>query len=161
MNFAPSSGPVGTVVTINGSGFTGANQAWIGNARNVAVTVVSSTQLKVTIPAGATSGAIGIFNPTYAAFSATAFTLAGEPLAAVAPTTPVDAGTPGEPDTGGGAFDPCITCRRGEQQDTCAGDADGPVRRRRGQGEARDRVDRQYQGQDQALHQVEAVADLA
>ena len=109
MNFAPTSGPVGTVVTINGSGFTGANQAWIGNARNVAVTVVSSSQVKVTIPAGATNGAIGIFNPSYAAFSATAFTVTGEALLAVAPTTPtaaIDAATPGEPDTGGGAFGP-------------------------------------------------------
>jgi hypothetical protein len=109
MSFTPSSGPVGTVITINGSGFAGANQAWIGNARNVAVTVVSSTQVKVTIPVGATNGAIGIFNPSYAAFSATAFTVTGEALLAVASTTPtpsVDAGTPGEPDTGGGAFDP-------------------------------------------------------
>ena len=74
-NFAPSSGAAGTVVTLNGSGFTGANQAWVGAARNVAVTVVNDTQVKVAIPAGATTGAIAIFNPSYVAFTATAFTV--------------------------------------------------------------------------------------
>ena len=75
MNFSPASGPVGTVVTLNGSSFTGANVAWVGNARNVPVRVISSTQVQVTIPAGATSGSIGIFNPAFVAFSATWFTV--------------------------------------------------------------------------------------
>jgi aryl-phospho-beta-D-glucosidase BglC (GH1 family) len=75
MNFSPSSGPVGTVVTLNGRGFTGSNLAWVGLARNVPVKVVSDTQVQVTIPAGATTGAIGIFNPGFVAFSATSFTV--------------------------------------------------------------------------------------
>ena len=74
-NFSPSSGPVGTVVTINGSGFTGSNLAWIGAARNVPVTVISDTKVQVTVAAGSTSGAIGIFNPVHAAFTATGFTV--------------------------------------------------------------------------------------
>jgi aryl-phospho-beta-D-glucosidase BglC (GH1 family) len=74
-NFSPSSGAVGTVVTINGSGFTGSTLAWVGAAHNGAVTVVSDTQLRVTIPVGATTGAIGIFNPAHAAFTATSFTV--------------------------------------------------------------------------------------
>jgi len=74
-SFSPSAGPVGTVVTLNGSGFTGTNLAWVGAARNAAVRVISDTQMQVTIPAGATSGSIGIFNPTHAAFAATTFTL--------------------------------------------------------------------------------------
>jgi hypothetical protein len=77
MSFSPASGAVGTVVTLYGSGFTGSNLAWVGAAHNGAVSVVSDTQLRVTIPAGATSGAIGIFNPTYAAFTASAFTVTG------------------------------------------------------------------------------------
>jgi hypothetical protein len=76
MNFAPQSGAVGTVVTLNGSGFTGSNLAWVGAARNAAVKVVSDTQIQVTIPAGATTGAIGIFNPSYAAFTPSTFTIA-------------------------------------------------------------------------------------
>ena len=74
-NFSPSSGPVGTVVTMNGSGFTGSNLAWVGATHNGVVTVVSDTQVRITIPAGATTGAIGIFNPSYVAFSATSFTV--------------------------------------------------------------------------------------
>ncbi len=74
-NFSPSSGPVGTVVTMNGSGFTGSNLAWVGAAHNGVVTVVSDTQVRITIPAGATTGAIGVFNPSYVAFSATSFTV--------------------------------------------------------------------------------------
>ena len=72
-NFSPSSGRVGTVVTVNGSGFTGSTLAWVGTAKNAAVTVISDSQLRVTIPAGATTGAIGIFNPAHAAFTATSF----------------------------------------------------------------------------------------
>jgi aryl-phospho-beta-D-glucosidase BglC (GH1 family) len=74
-NFSPSSGGVGTVVTINGSGFTGLNQAWVGNAHNAAIRVVSDSQVQVTIPSGATTGAIGLLNPKNAAFTASAFTL--------------------------------------------------------------------------------------
>lgn len=74
-NFSPASGPVGTVVTINGTGFTGAYQAWVGNAHNAVVRVLSSSQVQVTIPAGATTGAIGVFTPTQVAFTATAFTM--------------------------------------------------------------------------------------
>jgi hypothetical protein len=75
MNFSPSSGPVGTVVTLNGSGFTGSNLAWVGAAKNATVRVISDTQAQVTIPAGATTGAIGIFNPSYVAFTASSFTV--------------------------------------------------------------------------------------
>jgi len=83
MSFAPSSGPIGTVVTVKGNGFTGSNLGWVGLGKNAAVSVLSDTQLQVTVPAGATSGAIGIFNPSFAAFSATAFTVAN--AAAVVP----------------------------------------------------------------------------
>jgi hypothetical protein len=66
---------VGTVVTLNGTGFTGTNLAWVGAAHNGTVNVISDTQVRVTIPAGATTGAIGIFNPAHAAFTATSFTV--------------------------------------------------------------------------------------
>jgi len=74
-NFSPTSGPVGTVVTINGSGLTGLNLAWVGDARNGVVRVINDGQAQVTIPAGATTSAIGIFNPAHVAFTATAFTV--------------------------------------------------------------------------------------
>jgi predicted alpha/beta superfamily hydrolase len=72
-NFSPATGKAGTVVTINGTGFTGINQAWVGTAHNATVTVVSDTQVRVTIPYGATTGAIGILNPKHASFTATSF----------------------------------------------------------------------------------------
>jgi aryl-phospho-beta-D-glucosidase BglC (GH1 family) len=74
-NFSPTSGGAGTVVTINGADFTGLTQAWVGNARGVSVRVISSTQVQLTIPADATTGAIGIFNSQNAAFTATSFTM--------------------------------------------------------------------------------------
>lgn len=37
------------------------------------MTVFSDAQLQLTIPAGTTTGAIGIFNPAHAAFTATSF----------------------------------------------------------------------------------------
>ncbi|MBK6853950.1 MAG: IPT/TIG domain-containing protein [Burkholderiales bacterium] len=74
-SFSPASGPIGTVVTINGSGFTGSNLAWIGAARGAAVKVISDKQVQVTVPAGATTGAIGVFNPAHAVFTATVFSV--------------------------------------------------------------------------------------
>lgn len=74
-NFAPTTGPVGTVVTLNGSGFTGLTQAWVGNAHDATLNVVSDSQVQVTIPADATTGAIGLLNGSKASFSASAFTI--------------------------------------------------------------------------------------
>ena len=76
-NFAPSAGPVGTVVTMNGRGFTGLAYAKIGKALNAKVTVLSDAQVQVTVPAEATTGAIGLFNPKYQSWSATSFTVQG------------------------------------------------------------------------------------
>lgn len=53
----PTSGPVGTLVTINGTGFTTAAAVRFG-ALNAAFTVVSNTVLTATVPAGATTGDI-------------------------------------------------------------------------------------------------------
>lgn len=80
-SFSPGAGAAGTVVTVRGSGFTGLNRAWIGAARNATVKVLSDTQAQVTIPAGATTGAIGLFNPSYVAFTATSFTVSSAVVA--------------------------------------------------------------------------------
>ena len=69
---------------MNGTRLTGANAAWVGNAHNAAVTVISDTQVKVTVPAGATTGAIGIFNPLYTAFAPGKFTVAASTTTAYA-----------------------------------------------------------------------------
>jgi aryl-phospho-beta-D-glucosidase BglC (GH1 family) len=101
MSFTPGSGPVGTVVVVSGSGFSGTNTASVGMAKNASVTVVSDTQAQVVIPDGATSGAIGIFNPSFVAFTATAFSVEPAGATSVAnPQAPADSADSG----GGGAL---------------------------------------------------------
>ncbi|CAM4261019.1 choice-of-anchor D domain-containing protein [Flavobacterium terrigena] len=51
-SITPTSGPVGTLVTINGTGFTSATNVRFGTV-NAIYTVVSSTLITVTVPAGA------------------------------------------------------------------------------------------------------------
>jgi hypothetical protein len=98
-SFSPASGAPGTVVTIKGSGFTGSNAAWAGNAQDAALKVLSDSQVTVTIPADATTGAIGILNAANAAFTATSFTVTSAaktvvPQQSISSFSPV-AGAPG------------------------------------------------------------------
>jgi hypothetical protein len=70
--FSPTSGPVGTVVTITGSGFTGATSVKFAGVA-AAFSVVSSTQITVTVPSGAKSGAISVTTPGGTAVSSQSF----------------------------------------------------------------------------------------
>ena len=58
-SITPASGPVGTLVTINGSGFTSATAVSFG-IYNAVFTIVSNTVIQATVPANATSGNIVI-----------------------------------------------------------------------------------------------------
>jgi plastocyanin len=75
--FIPTGGPGGTVVTIDGIGFNSSSRAkFHGTA--AATTFVSSTRLKATVPATATTGRITITNtaaPTGTVRSADTFTV--------------------------------------------------------------------------------------
>jgi hypothetical protein len=76
-DFSPLSGPVGTSVTINGSGFTGAtgvsfNGSSVGPGN---FTVDSDIRITATVPQGATTGQISITTPGGTATSSTAFTV--------------------------------------------------------------------------------------
>lgn len=77
-SIAPTSGPVGTVITVSGSGFTGANAAWIGTAHDATISAVSDTQLRVTVPADGTSGQVAILNPQHSAFSSNSFSVTAD-----------------------------------------------------------------------------------
>ncbi|WP_242926232.1 IPT/TIG domain-containing protein, partial [Pontibacter vulgaris] len=74
-SFTPASGPVGTVVTVTGSNFTGATQVYVGNGMATAFTVVSDTELKVTVPALASTGAILVRTPQGQVYSSSVYTV--------------------------------------------------------------------------------------
>ncbi|OFY62038.1 MAG: hypothetical protein A2Y71_04960, partial [Bacteroidetes bacterium RBG_13_42_15] len=74
-SFTPTSGPVGTVVTITGTNFSTApakNIVWFG-AVQATVTAASATELTVTVPAGATYQPITVTVKGMTAYSSTPF----------------------------------------------------------------------------------------
>jgi YD repeat-containing protein len=77
IEFQPKSGPVGTVVTIQGTGFSATPASNTVTFNGTAATVTSSTptSLVMTVPAGATTGTIGVTTPAGSTTSASAFTV--------------------------------------------------------------------------------------
>jgi chitinase len=73
-SFSPSSGPVGTTVTIDGVGLSGATKVTFGTTV-ATITSDTATEIKVTVPPGATTSKIKVFTPQGNAVSATAFTV--------------------------------------------------------------------------------------
>jgi endoglucanase len=86
--FTPTSGAAGTTVTVSGSGFTGADAAWIGATTGAAISVTADTKVQITVPANATTGVIAILNPSYKAVSAAVFTVTSAPPPASPPPAP-------------------------------------------------------------------------
>ncbi len=79
-SFSPTSGPVGTSVTINGSNFSGSGFTTTSvkfNGTSAAFTVNSSSKITATVPSGATDGKIGVTTPGGAATSSTSFDVIG------------------------------------------------------------------------------------
>ena len=70
--FTPTSGSVGTAVTITGSNLDGATAVSF-NGVNGIVTKDTATKIKVKVPAGATKGKITVVTPGGTAKTATAF----------------------------------------------------------------------------------------
>jgi uncharacterized repeat protein (TIGR03803 family) len=63
LSLKPGSGPVGTHVTITGTGLTGATKVAFGGVKATAFTVNSGTQVTATVPIGAKTGKISITTP--------------------------------------------------------------------------------------------------
>jgi len=72
---SPASGRVGAVVTITGTGLTGASRVTFNNTAATTFSVVSATRVTATVPAGATTGKVAVTTPTGTATSAATFTV--------------------------------------------------------------------------------------
>ncbi|HYA23881.1 MAG TPA: IPT/TIG domain-containing protein, partial [Terriglobales bacterium] len=74
-SFTPTSGPVGTPVTITGVSLTQTTAVTFGGVKATSFTVDSDTQVTSTVPTGAKTGKIGINTPGGTATSSTTFTV--------------------------------------------------------------------------------------
>jgi len=109
IEFTPESGPVGTSITVHGTGFSetlGENTVTF-NGIPATVASITATQIVATVPSGAVTGPITITTPTGSATSTTPFTVTAAPhvpiIAAFSPTI----GVPGTAVTITGThFDP-------------------------------------------------------
>jgi IPT/TIG domain len=72
--FTPSSGPIGTKVTIRGTDLSGATKVTF-NGRVATITSDTATKIVVHVPTGATTGKINVKTPGGTAKSATEFTV--------------------------------------------------------------------------------------
>ena len=79
-SFSPTGGPVGTVVTVLGSNFTGATAVSFNGTAAASFVVNSATQLTATVAAGTTTGAITVTGPAGTATSATSFVVGQPPV---------------------------------------------------------------------------------
>ena|SRR6267154_1897109 len=73
VSFAPPSGPIGTMVVLTGSSFTGATDVSFNGVPALSFNVDADSQITVTVPFGATDGLISVTNPIGTGFSATPF----------------------------------------------------------------------------------------
>jgi hypothetical protein len=73
LQFSPTSGPVGTGITITGSNLTGATSVKFNNTPAVNFRVDTATQVTAMVPAGAATGPISITTPLGTAVSSPTF----------------------------------------------------------------------------------------
>lgn len=74
-SISPATGPVGTVITITGTGLNGVSSVRIGRRALTSVTGVSATSVTAVISAGATTGPIVLSNSFGSDFIASGFTV--------------------------------------------------------------------------------------
>lgn len=97
IEFTPDSGPIGTTVTIFGTGFstTPSQNTVTFNGVSASVTSSTTTQIVATVPTGATTGVIGVTAPGGSATSAAAFTVTASTGAPTITGFTPTIGTPG------------------------------------------------------------------
>jgi hypothetical protein len=74
-SFTPTSGPVGTVVTISGTSLTGATKVTFDGVAATTFTVNSATEITADVPTGAKTGKIGVTAGGVTVDSKTSFTV--------------------------------------------------------------------------------------
>jgi hypothetical protein len=74
-NFDPTSGPVGTTVTINGNNFAPGTEVFFNNTQATNVNIFSNNTLQAQVPPGATTGPIKVRNAGGEDTSSTNFTV--------------------------------------------------------------------------------------
>jgi hypothetical protein len=74
-SIAPTSGPVGTQVTITGTGLTGTTKVTFGGVKTTTFSVDSGTQITAILPTGAKTGKIAVITPGGTASSKAIFTV--------------------------------------------------------------------------------------
>jgi uncharacterized repeat protein (TIGR01451 family) len=89
--FSPASGPVGTVVTVNGSGFSVATNFLFNGATYADFEIISSSQIQVVVPLGAASGPLsvvvgGVTSASSASFMVAPFISSFNPASGAHPT---------------------------------------------------------------------------
>ena len=74
-SFIPTSGPVGTSVTLTGTGFTGASKVAFHGTAATSFSVASATKITAAVPSGASTGTIAVTTAGGTGTSATSFTV--------------------------------------------------------------------------------------
>ena len=98
IDFQPSAGPVGSTVTVQGTGFspTPASNAVTFNGAAATVTSATATSLVVTVPTGATTGTIGVTVAAASATSSDPFTVTATSGAPTITSFTPNVGLPGD-----------------------------------------------------------------
>jgi hypothetical protein len=92
VSFAPTSGPVGTTVTVTGANFTNAIAVTLNGATITGFTVVDAATITFMVPAGATQGPIAVTTQGGTSTSSGVFSVvAPNPVPTVASITPATA----------------------------------------------------------------------
>jgi hypothetical protein len=99
-SFSPNSGGTGTVVEINGSGFTGATSVTIGGVSPQAWVIASDSKIVAEVGGGAT-GNIVVTTPQGTATSASSFTFTGQGPGGGPPEEPAGTTSPPPSSSGG------------------------------------------------------------
>ena len=74
-SWGPTSGPVGTVITINGTGLAGVKYAWVGAGHDAVIQNATANSVQIVVPKDASSGQLALGNGSTWVFTSGSFTI--------------------------------------------------------------------------------------